>query len=97
MTVVGYPLGGALAFSSGIVVDRIEGTGFGIDGEVLRLTAHVEHGNSGGPVLDRSGRVVGVVFAIEVATGLALAIPTDTLLALARTGGFENVPPCGAQ
>ena len=69
---------------------------FGIPGQVLRLSARVEHGNSGGPVLDRYGKVVGVVYAIEVATGFGLAIPVDTLRSLARTGGFEAVPPCGS-
>ena len=49
-----------------------------------------------GPVLDKHGKIVGVVYAIEVATDLGLAIPVDTLRALARTGGFESVPPCGS-
>jgi S1-C subfamily serine protease len=96
VTVVGYPLGGPLSFSSGTVVDRVDGTEFGIDGSVLRLTARVEHGNSGGPVLNTKGQVVAVVFAIEIATGFGLAIPTDTLVTLARSGGLEDLPPCGS-
>jgi S1-C subfamily serine protease len=96
ITVVGYPLGGALTFEDGIVVDRADGTRFGIDGELLRVTAQVEHGNSGGPILDTSGRVVGVVFAIEIATGFGLAIPTETVVSLERAGGFETPPPCGS-
>ena len=97
ITVVGYPLGGALTFSSGVVVDRVDGAAFGVDGDVLRLTARVEHGNSGGPVLDAKGRVVGVVFAIQVATGLGLAIPNETLLQVVRARGFEPLPPCGSE
>lgn len=95
VTVVGYPLGGPLTFAQGVVIDRVDGRPFGIDGGVLRITARVEHGNSGGPVFDTRGRVVGVVFAIETATGFGLAIPTDTVIALAQTGGFEDVPACG--
>ncbi len=95
VTVVGYPLGGPLTFSVGTVVDRVDGTPYGIPGPVMRLTARVEHGNSGGPVLDSHGRVVGIVFAIETETGLGLAIPADTVTTLARAGGFEQVPPCG--
>jgi S1-C subfamily serine protease len=96
VTVVGYPLGGALTFSNGVVVDRVDGSAFGVHGDVLRLTARVEHGNSGGPVLDAQGQVVGVVFAIQLATGFGLAIPNETLLQLVRTGGFEPLPPCGS-
>jgi S1-C subfamily serine protease len=96
VTVVGYPLGGPLEFAKGVVVDRVDGRPFGINGAVLRITARVEHGNSGGPVLDSRGRVVAVVFGIETATGLGLAIPNDTLVALARAGGFEEVPACGS-
>jgi S1-C subfamily serine protease len=96
VTVVGYPLGGPLSFSPGTVVDRVDGTQFGIDGAVLRLTARVEHGNSGGPVLNATGQVVAVVFAIEIATGFGLAIPTDTLIALAQSGGLQDLPPCGS-
>jgi S1-C subfamily serine protease len=96
VTVVGYPLGGPLEFAKGVVVDRVDGTPFGINGAVLRITARVKHGNSGGPVLDSRGRVVAVVFAIETATGLGLAIPDDTLVALAQAGGFEDVPACGS-
>jgi len=94
VTVVGYPLGGPLTLAQGTVIDRVDGAPFGINGAVLRLTAAVEHGNSGGPVLDSQGHVVAVVFAIETATGFGLAIPIDTVAALVRAGGFQNVPPC---
>jgi S1-C subfamily serine protease len=96
VTAVGYPLGGPVKLSRGTVVDRVEGAALGIPGEVVRLTARVRPGNSGGPVLDRKGRVVGIVYGIEVATRYALAIPVDTIRRLTRAGGFESVPPCGA-
>ena len=59
-------------------------------GTVLRLTAHVEPGNSGGPVLDRRGQIAGIVYARERGTGFALAIPVDTFRRLARIGGYED-------
>jgi S1-C subfamily serine protease len=97
VTVVGFPLGGPLTFSSGRVVDFVDGSRLGVSGEVMRLTANVEPGNSGGPVLDRYGRVVGIVYAIELATGYGLAIPLATLRTLIRSGGFQGVPACGSE
>ncbi len=98
ITAVGYPLGGALTLSEGTVVDRVDGADFlGVPGAVIRLTARIQKGNSGGPVLDRQGRIVGIVYAIELSTGFGLAIPVDTMRRLLRVGGFESVPPCGAE
>lgn len=95
VSVVGYPLGGPLTIARGVVVDRDDGSRFDLPGEVLRMTAHVEPGNSGGPVLDERGRIVAVVFAIEIATGYGLAIPIETMVELIKAGGFEDVPGCG--
>ncbi len=96
ITAVGYPLGGPLTFSPGTVVDRVDGQSFGVPGTVMRITAQIQPGNSGGPVFDRRGRIGGIVYAIELATGFGLAIPVDTLRDLVRAGGYEHVPPCGA-
>ena len=43
---------------------------------MLRLSARVLPGNSGGPLLDGSGRIVGIVYAIEIATGLDSQSPS---------------------
>jgi S1-C subfamily serine protease len=95
VTAVGYPLGGQLTLSEGIVADRTDGGDLGVPGTVVRITATVLPGNSGGPLLDERGEVVGIVYAIERATGFGLAIPAETLRRLARVGGFADVPPCG--
>lgn len=97
VTAVGYPLGGPLTLSEGSVVDRVDGEHVGVPGAVIRLTTRIRPGNSGGPVLDRKGRIAAIVYAIEVRTGFGLAIPVDTVRRLARIGGFEDVPPCGFQ
>jgi S1-C subfamily serine protease len=97
VTVVGFPLGGPLTFSSGRVIDFVDGSNLGVPGKVMRLTANVEPGNSGGPVLDQRGRVVGIVYAIELSTGYGLAIPLDTLDQLIQAGGFQPVPACGSE
>ena len=49
----------------------------GVQREVYSLYARVEPGNSGGPLLSRDGRVVGIVFAKsldDVSTGYALTL-----------------------
>jgi S1-C subfamily serine protease len=49
----------------------------GVTREVYSLYANVQQGNSGGPLLDTSGRVAGIVFAKsldDVSTGYALTL-----------------------
>jgi len=61
VTVVGYPLRGILG---GLNVTRgsvSAATGLGGDGTRMQITAPVQPGNSGGPVFDEHGQVVGVV------------------------------------
>jgi hypothetical protein len=51
-------------------------------GDVIQIDAAVNHGNSGGPVVDRDGRLVGIVFAgAELYQGLNFAVPAERLAA----------------
>jgi S1-C subfamily serine protease len=51
-------------------------------GDVIQIDAAVNHGNSGGPVVDTAGRLVGIVFAgIEQYQGLNFAVPAERLAA----------------
>ncbi len=92
---VGYPEGGPFTLESGSVIDRIPGEPFGINGRLVRISADVRPGNSGGPLLDRRGRVAGVVFALELDTGLGLAMPMSTVNDLLEQAGTTSVPACG--
>lgn len=61
VTVVGFPLPGTLSsivFSRGAISSM---TGLRGDRNQFQISAPVQSGNSGGPVLDASGNVVGVV------------------------------------
>jgi hypothetical protein len=51
-------------------------------GDVIQIDAAVNHGNSGGPVVDSQGRLVGIVFAgVEQFEGLNFAVPAERLVA----------------
>jgi len=69
-------------------------------GDVLQIDAPINHGNSGGPIVDEAGRVQAVVFAgIEPYEGLNFAIPVEYLrvvLPLLYAGGKVSHPWMGA-
>jgi S1-C subfamily serine protease len=51
-------------------------------GDVIQIDAAVNQGNSGGPVVDAEGRLVGIVFAgVEQFEGLNFAVPAERLAA----------------
>lgn len=74
LAVIGFPEAGPLTISTGVVVgyDAAEP---GDASEVIKATTVVKHGNSGGPVLDMKGRVVGVIYAERIRDDDALIIP----------------------
>lgn len=60
----GFPLSGVLASSGNFTRGTVTATaGMGDDTRQLQISAPVQPGNSGGPLLDESGNVVGVVVA----------------------------------
>lgn len=76
--VVGSPLGLGGTVSSGIVSALRDQDGK----RYVQFSAPVSPGNSGGPVVDRSGAVIGVSVLKAVATGaegLSFAIPVDVV------------------
>lgn len=60
--VYGFPLGGILATTGNFTSGAITATaGMADDTRLLQISAPVQPGNSGGPVKDQSGNIVGVV------------------------------------
>lgn len=60
--IAGYPLGGILSSGINVTVGTVSALlGMGDDDRRFQFTAPVQPGNSGGPVLDTSGNVIGVV------------------------------------
>jgi S1-C subfamily serine protease len=95
--IVGNPFGLYGSMSAG-VVSGLDRTFRDPDTQVVRegliqVDAAVNPGNSGGPLLDRAGRVVGIVTALlnptdqRVFIGIGLAVPIDV------AGGGAGLPP----
>ena len=75
---IGSPMGLEQTVTSGII--SALGRRFLQIGNVYQMDAAVNQGNSGGPVIDSEGRLVGVVFAgIAQHQGLNFAVPAQTL------------------
>jgi|SRR5271166_1926137 len=60
----GYPLAGILATSGNFSVGNITAlSGLGDDSRYIQISVPVQPGNSGGPLLDQQGNLVGIVSA----------------------------------
>ena len=76
VSILGYPDGNQLQVSSGAALEYVVDLRLA-PREILKVTTPVRPGNSGGPVVDRHGKVVGVIYATEIATEDTLVIPID--------------------
>ena len=89
VVVVGFPLSGLLASGSSLTTGTVSAlAGLRDNPTFLQITAPVQAGNSGGPLLDESGNVVGVVVgklnALKVA-GLTGDLPQNVNFAIHGT------------
>ena len=94
---LGSPFGLGGSISAGIVsgLDRsftLPGSTITLHG-LIQIDAAVNPGNSGGPLVDRQGDVIGIVTALinptkdDVFIGIGLAVPIDV------AGGAAGLPP----
>jgi S1-C subfamily serine protease len=90
---VGNPLGLAGSLSAGVIsgFDRsipFDESGRRLEG-LIQFDAAVNPGNSGGPLLNRSGHVIGIVTALanpseqDFFTGIGFAVPINTAVVVA--------------
>jgi S1-C subfamily serine protease len=95
--VVGNPFGLYSSMSSGVIsgfdrVFRVSGTDLEIPG-MIQIDAAVNPGNSGGPLLNRSGHVIGIITGLINPTddtffiGIAFAVPINVAV-----GGMGSPP-----
>ncbi len=81
--VVGTPYGLEGSMSEGIIsaLNRTLTTEEYSIGNVIQTTAPLNPGNSGGPLLNYQGQVVGMVSAIvQESQGIGFAVPSDTIV-----------------
>jgi S1-C subfamily serine protease len=91
---VGNPLGLTHSLTAGVVsaTDRSIPTGHGTLSGLIQFDAAVNPGNSGGPLLNRAGQVVGIVTALanpakqDFFVGIGFAVP------IATAGGAAGGP-----
>lgn len=86
---IGHPLGLFYSVSSGIVSAKYRYINLGVTGDFIQLNLATNPGNSGGPVFDNHGRVIGMVTFSVVSprgpSGYGLAVPSNRIkLAVAR-------------
>jgi S1-C subfamily serine protease len=98
IVVFGFPLAGILA-ASGTVTTGIVSADAGLGNTATRfqISAPIQPGNSGGPVLDAEGRVIGVVvsklgdsiakYTGQIPQNVNFAIPQAELLAFLKEAG----------
>jgi len=75
VVVMGYPLGGPLTVGRGRVLD-VTPDPSGSGQTTIQASVDTLPGNSGGPLLDTHGRLIGIVRAINLENGSAEAIPS---------------------
>lgn len=93
--VLGYPLtqtmGDEIKLTNGIISSR---TGFQGDVSLYQMSAPIQPGNSGGPMFNSRGNVVGIVCAHHKGTeNVGYAIKTSYLKNLAESLSLSNIFP----
>ncbi len=93
--VLGYPLtqalGNEIKLTNGIISSR---TGYQGDISTYQMSAPVQPGNSGGPMFDSKGNVIGIVVAgVPGAENVGYAIKTSYLKILIESAGLDIAFP----
>jgi S1-C subfamily serine protease len=89
VTAVGFPGGGPYTVTYGEVLGREGYNGV----EMYRISNEIRPGNSGGPLLDDEGRVVGINTLLDTRTDEGLSIAIDELSRL-QEAGTDQIGAC---
>jgi uncharacterized membrane protein required for colicin V production len=99
VAILGYPLDGGLTATPGRIgktatVLTQDALGHGpVARSITAVAGHVQHGDSGGPAVDRVGRVESVIFAARLGTESGYGVPPSIVRSdLARAGSHPVSP-----
>ena len=103
VAIVGYPENGPLTSTPGrigrtasVLTQDAYGRG-PVSRTITALSGEVRHGNSGGPAIDRRGRVQTTVFAARINAGGGFGVPSELVRrALADAQGRVSTGSCAA-
>jgi len=91
----GYPEGGRWTSTSGKVTGIRHDAELGTTGLIVLTDAPVLPGNSGGPLFNDAGELIGVTYAEETESGESLAVAASTLKSMVESDGeFRSVRSC---
>jgi S1-C subfamily serine protease len=80
VVLAGVPENERIETLSGTIIGRTSGVEYGIGRpDVFVISATVDQGWSGGPVVDSKGDVVAVIVGVEKRSGVTLAVPIEYL------------------
>jgi S1-C subfamily serine protease len=101
VALIGYPGGGGLKVAAGtagrsVTVLAADAYGHGLAPRtVVPIRGPLRHGDSGGPVLDRQGRVLAMMFAANQSGSGGFGIPVeDIVAALPKMAAHADSGPC---
>lgn len=104
IAVLGYPGGGPFTAKPGAILDHFKATGRNIYGrnaasrDVYEIRAEVKPGNSGGPIVDIDGTVVGMVFAESTSyENVGYALTAKSILPALDSAVQRNQPASTAR
>ncbi len=80
VALAGYPSSGRIVTTTGTIIARTSGVDYGFGRpDVFVISATVEQGWSGGPVVDGNGDVIAIIVGLEQRSGVTLAVPIEYL------------------
>lgn len=99
VAILGYPLDGPLGATAGRIGNTAtvltqDALGHGpVERTITAVAGKVEHGNSGGPAVDRAGAVESTIFAARVGSSSGYGVPASILRNDLARAGTQTVPP----
>jgi S1-C subfamily serine protease len=99
VAILGYPLDGSLTATAGRIGNTAtvltqDALGHGpVERSITAVAGTVEHGNSGGPAVDRAGNVESTIFAARIGSASGYGVPPSILRKDLAGAGARTVPP----